>query len=549
MKTDSNIGRVLEGKYEIVRVLGQGGMGVVYEARHRLINRRLAVKLLHAEYADETHTAERFRREAQAASAIGHEHIVDVTDMGFTDKGELFIVMEFLEGKDLSAFLQDGERFAPERASHIMIQVLSALEAAHAKGIIHRDLKPANIFIIQNREGYDYVKLVDFGISKMQQDDDDMRRCLTRTGEILGTPSFMSPEQARGETDIGPASDIFSCGLILYRLLTGQTAFDDKVLTMLLLKIIDETPPSPIALIPDIPPQLSDIVMQAIAKNPADRFADAAMFRRVLMPYSPDTPSQTGLSVTRFTDTSPRLFRDSSERVTSNDTPVHLTETYAQKRSSKGVWLTVSFIIALLLSGVSLLVYKSQTSSNRSGLGLNPPDTASVPVSPQVLNTKVSTKETASMPLPSVGLPLPSNRISVDINVFPADAEVVVDGEVRGNGAVSFQSNKDGRPHTVVISAVGYTDFKQDVVFDRDVRMTVRLSASDKLKSRKQGQGDAKPQKADTASQAEGKAAGETALPQPVPETKPLAPNENDEAATTTSGGRPIRKIDEVNPW
>ena len=174
MNSNPNIGRVLEGKYEIIRILGEGGMGEVYEARHRLIQRRLAIKLLREEYARDEEIVERFIREARASARIGHDHIVEITDMGVSESGELFIVMEYLEGKDLESLLDDEGALPARRACHIMIQVLSALEAAHGVGIVHRDLKPANIFLTTHMGAKDYAKIVDFGISKVRSNGIDI---------------------------------------------------------------------------------------------------------------------------------------------------------------------------------------------------------------------------------------------------------------------------------------------------------------------------------------------------------------------------------------
>jgi serine/threonine-protein kinase len=552
MKVDPNIGRVLEGKYDIIRVLGKGGMGVVYEARHRLINRRLAVKLLHAEFAEECNIAERFRREAKAASAIGHDHIVDITDMGFTDQGELFIAMEYLEGEDLSNVLQEVNRFTPQRACHIMIQVLSALEAAHSKGIVHRDLKPANIFLLNNRGAEDYVKLVDFGISKMEQSDDDMRHNLTRTGELLGTPSFMSPEQARGETDITPQSDIFSAGLILYRLLTGRTAFDDKALTMLLMKILTETPPVPQDLIPDIPTELSDAVMRAIAKEPQDRFPDAASFRRVLQRFSPDTPFQTGLGVTRYTDSSPRITTPEKHSRSSFTavTPTALAETRGPSGQSKLVIPLAVIIVIAIISGAGIFAYYQKSNPSHGAGQLTIPGQQTIPGQIAGLQQNMIPKQPPTSTTDAAGKEALPQTITFEVRVTPNEATVSVDGVVQGMGSMVLHPVSDNKEHLIQVWAPGFSSSLEQVMYDRNLRLTVHLSPAIEItKSFKPG-GSGKTQK----NPGSGKVT--TSEPKDSEAKTPSDQNQDNSANQDNTGNnnpdqdnKPIRKIDEVNPW
>ncbi|MEK6606837.1 MAG: serine/threonine-protein kinase, partial [Myxococcota bacterium] len=191
---DELIGQVLGGSYRLLRPLGEGGMGVVYEAEHLRLPRRLAVKILHAEIGREKEVVERFRREAFIASALGHQNIVEVIDFNVTDTGIPFMVLELLEGQDLAARIARFGRLTLAQALPILEQLTRALEAAHAHGIVHRDLKPQNIYLCPRGGRDDFVKILDFGISKMLHSGS----IVTRTGSIFGTPNYMSPEQAEG---------------------------------------------------------------------------------------------------------------------------------------------------------------------------------------------------------------------------------------------------------------------------------------------------------------------------------------------------------------
>ncbi|MEJ7600450.1 MAG: serine/threonine-protein kinase, partial [Kofleriaceae bacterium] len=219
---ESLVGVVLEDKYRIVRVIGQGGMGVVFEAEHMNVGKRVAVKVMLTKYAEDIEAIARFHREALAASRIGNQHIIDIHDMGHTPDGRLFVAMELLDGAPLSKILEASGPMPPWRAIHIMRQVLRAVGAAHTKGIIHRDLKPDNIFLVNEDDHHDFVKLLDFGVSKLIDLDEQVASTkLTSTGVVIGTPLYMAPEQALGNPIDGGA-DVYACGVILYELLTGK---------------------------------------------------------------------------------------------------------------------------------------------------------------------------------------------------------------------------------------------------------------------------------------------------------------------------------------
>jgi len=258
-------GRVIEGRYRILRVLGEGGMGTVYAGEHVEIGKGVAVKILHPQYSRQQDLVERFRREARAASRIGHPHIIDVTDFGTTEDGCAYFVMEHLDGIDLADVLSHERRLEPVRAAQITIQICRALEAAHAAGVIHRDLKPENIFLVSRDGRADFVKVLDFGIARSLGQDS---RRLTNPGIAMGTPEYMAPEQALGGL-ADRRSDIYSVGALLYEMVTGTPPHGEADGVSPLRK--QEPPLPPRELRPDLPEELQAVIMQALELDPGKR--------------------------------------------------------------------------------------------------------------------------------------------------------------------------------------------------------------------------------------------------------------------------------------
>jgi serine/threonine-protein kinase len=274
------VGQILDGKYAIDRLIGQGGMGAVYEARNLRINRRVAIKVLYGSAAENPEAIARFEREAQAAGRIGCDHIVEILDLGVLSDGGRFIAMEYLEGEPLSARIARAGRLTPDEARNVVLQLLFGIAAAHRAGIVHRDLKPDNVFIVREKAGRpDFVKIIDFGISKFQVPGTDVR--MTQTGVVMGTPLYMSPEQVRGEaTDA--RTDIYSTGVILYEALTGQRPFAAANYNELILKIALSRCPPASSLVPDLPPDLCAVLEKSLARDREDRFQTAEQFTEAL---------------------------------------------------------------------------------------------------------------------------------------------------------------------------------------------------------------------------------------------------------------------------
>ncbi len=270
--SDPYIGTTIADRYRVIRKLGEGGMGVVYLAEHVFIEKKVALKILSEDFARKAELVARFMQEAKAASKIGHEHIVDITDFGETVSGSVFFAMEFLDGMDLAGHIRTGGAMGLDRARYILNQICRALGAAHAKGIIHRDLKPENIYLITREGRGDFVKVLDFGIAKMSALDEAGSR-LTRTGMIFGTPEYMSPEQARGDKP-DHRVDIYATGCILYEMLTGDVPFHAETFMGVLTKHMFEGPIPPSQRNPSahIPPDVEAVVMKALAKDRDQRF-------------------------------------------------------------------------------------------------------------------------------------------------------------------------------------------------------------------------------------------------------------------------------------
>ncbi|MBN8609902.1 MAG: serine/threonine protein kinase [Deltaproteobacteria bacterium] len=279
---DERVGLLVADRYRIAKVLGVGGMGGVYEAEHLLIGKKVALKCLHREYARDRDIVERFKREARAATLIGNDHIIDVTDMGDLPDGSPFLVMEYLAGRPLAALCEHGP-LPVRRAVHIARQIGNALGAAHDKGIVHRDLKPENVFLIERNGDPDFVKVLDFGISKMHSSGVD--RGLTRTGMAMGTPSYMSPEQAQGSKNLDHRTDVWALGVILYEMLAARRPFDADSYPLLLMNIV-ATDPDPVSSYrKDLPEPLADLVMRCLVKDQEGRIGTMRELVDALAPY------------------------------------------------------------------------------------------------------------------------------------------------------------------------------------------------------------------------------------------------------------------------
>ncbi|MFK7988018.1 MAG: serine/threonine-protein kinase [Sandaracinaceae bacterium] len=268
-KRTTLVGSVLDNRYEVLKQLGEGGMGTVYEARHRFLKTHVAIKLL--KHADDEESLERLKREAQSASAIGNQHIVDVRDFGRTPDGTVYVAMELVEGEELFKLLQRGPLEWP-RAVHIAKQIAQALGAAHAAGIVHRDLKAENVLLCERDGDADFVKVVDFGIAMIEGTSR-----ITMAGRVMGTPQYMSPEQCAG-VKVDHRTDIYALGILMFEMVTSKVPFNHADLAKLIQMQLSEAPRAPSAVNPfaELPAGYDAVVLRCLEKRSKDRYPDMA---------------------------------------------------------------------------------------------------------------------------------------------------------------------------------------------------------------------------------------------------------------------------------
>ncbi|MGE5728525.1 MAG: protein kinase domain-containing protein, partial [Gemmatimonas sp.] len=275
------VGSILADRYHVIRRIGEGGMGQVYLAEHVKMRRKSAVKVLHQGMVHDPDAISRFNREASNASQIQHPNVAAIYDFGETPEGLIYLAMEFVDGEPLTKIIERHGALTAARAADIGEQVASALEAAHDMGIIHRDLKPDNIMITRGRAGEDVAKVVDFGIAKAMEADDQK---VTKTGLAIGTPEYMSPEQLGGDV-LDSRTDIYSLGLVTFNMLTGKLPFPSVVSREALIMRLTEKPRTLAEIRNDVkwPPELQTVMDKALANHPADRYQHVSQFGRELV--------------------------------------------------------------------------------------------------------------------------------------------------------------------------------------------------------------------------------------------------------------------------
>ena len=280
-------GDVLAGKYRVERVLGAGGMGVVVAARHIHLDEKVALKFLLPEALGSGEAVARFIREARAAVKIKSEHVARVSDVGTLDNGSPYMVMEYLDGGDLAAWLQERGPLPVEQAVEFVLQACVAVADAHALGIVHRDLKPANLFCVRRSDGQLSIKVLDFGISKVNDRGAGPGMAMTKTSALMGSPLYMSPEQMRSSRDVDAGTDIWALGIILSELITGRPAFLAESVTELAIKVANEAPTPLRAFRPDAPPGLEAVVFRCLEKDRGRRYGNIGELAVALLPFGP----------------------------------------------------------------------------------------------------------------------------------------------------------------------------------------------------------------------------------------------------------------------
>jgi serine/threonine protein kinase/formylglycine-generating enzyme required for sulfatase activity len=280
------IGDVIDKKYRLVRRLGSGGMGEVFEVLHEVIHRRFALKCLRPHLSANREAGLRFVQEAQAAAVIGSRHIIDVTDGGISEEGAPYIVMEYLEGEELEVLIQREAPLSPEHAAAILLQVCAALGAAHDKKIVHRDIKPANIFVTSIDGKDEWIKVLDFGIAKVHAEDRGGQRPLTQANMCMGTPPYMAPEQLQSAEEADPRADVYACGVCLYEMLSGHLPYEVASIEALLYEMVAKYPIPIRHHLPAIDDELEAVVMTAMARERAERYQTMEALAAALAPFA-----------------------------------------------------------------------------------------------------------------------------------------------------------------------------------------------------------------------------------------------------------------------
>lgn len=458
-------GQLIDGRYRILSLLGSGGMGSVYAAENEAIGRRVAIKCLRGDQPHDAETLARFRREARASGQAGCDHIVDVLDLGALPSGAPYIVMEQLVGESLSSRLKRGPQ--PElEAVYVARQICRAMDAAHANGVIHRDLKPDNIFLI-DRAGYScFVKVLDFGLSKIRERRETLRpRVLTAEGTVMGTPYYMSPEQIQGRP-VDYRTDIYAIGVMLYRALAGSIPFEASTVPRLMVEVISGTPKPLQGLRPDLPEALCATIHRAFARDPEARCQSAAELERALGEALPTS----GMLLPEW---QPRLAQkapDAAKLQLGDDDPLAatvpasastppLSQSGLRRRPARLRTVWVGAVVLALLAGVATASWLRFGRAVQEG----------VERAPVNMLAEIDAATAANSAAPA------SDDMSLTIEVRPASARLTLDGQPWPIGETR-RVPRDTQLHQVRVEAAGYESETHELAFDQNRHLSFRMS-------------------------------------------------------------------------
>jgi eukaryotic-like serine/threonine-protein kinase len=459
---------MLDDKYRIESLLAVGGMGAVYVGTHTQLRKRVAIKILNPQLNSPAMIA-RFQREAITASQIGHEGIAQVTDLGTSRDGEAFLVMELLEGESLAHRLKASGALSIELACELGCAILAPLQAAHQAGIVHRDLKPDNVFLVRQSRG-ELVKLLDFGISRAAGLDGEMR--LTNTGVVMGTPFYMSPEQARGDHEVGPASDLYSFGVILYEMLVGALPIVGENYNQLIYRVMTGDYQRARERRPDIPEALDHIIATTMSLAPDVRPASAVELEQALLQFC--RPAFRDHMIQRissagivFGTAPPHRLSQPPVAINHGTDPTLLAPSgmVPRKRSK------LPFVLAgvLVLGGAVATVIALQSGKQTKPLEVSSP-------APVAMKTEPPPPPTATPPPPTP--PAAPATITMKFAVEPKHATITVDGKPVTNA--ELVADKDDADHKLVITAPGFKPHDESLRFDDNQKLVIRLDKATK---------------------------------------------------------------------
>ena len=456
---DPYIGKTIDGRYLVEDTLGRGGMGVVYRGKHKMIDKKVAIKVLRGDLATDKEVTERFLQEARAASAIGNPHIIDISDFGVLPDGATYFVMEYLAGKSLSTVMEDQRPIPVPRIINIAKQIAQGLSAAHAAGIIHRDLKPDNVMIITRGTDKDFVKVLDFGIAKVQTGDASR---LTRAGAVFGTPHYMSPEQAAGAT-VTHGTDIYSLGVMLYEMAAGKVPFDAENFMGIMTMHMYKAPVPMRALVPapqEIPPGLDAVVLKCLSKKAEQRYASMdALVDDLEKLEKGQLPDAVNEMMARSGG-----FNVPADYFRSSKMPPPMPASPPRGRSRVPLIAGIVAVGAVTAIAVGVLM--------KSNTGKAAPDPSAASTSTSTLTSTSTATATATTSVAATTATAAAKK-AIAIAVVPIDAKITSDGkELKSPVVLQLASNE---AETITVARAGYVT-QNITVMGTDDNRTITLA-------------------------------------------------------------------------